>query len=639
MKRRRILAVLVLALGLMVCPAKVSEAAPMVTAWTYQGRLMDANGPADGLYDLEFRLFNSPADGNQTGGTVEANDVDVIDGYFTAELNFGSSVFDGNSVWLQIDVRPGDSNDPNAYTTLSPRQEVTPTPYALQTRGIFVDKAENVGIGTTSPTGKLHVDGGKAKKGLVAMNGKDIVLKAQDGGDALIGGHGGVGGDIILQPGEGGWDLHGLLRSRSGKVGIGTDRPDATLDVRGSVKITGGSPDAGKVLISDATGLASWESLTVLSDGDWTVSGSDMYSIPTGNVGIGTTSPEAKLDVRGTIKVDQTISAYDSSGLMLTNDDGLLCLYIADSGHVGIGELFPSFPFHVKKHYNTGWVSGIHNEGTGPDAHGLLVRADGGEPLLVQSASTDILCTNQSGNVGIGTREPVNKLHVKSRIRIEGSDTSFPFLDLVNSAGTGRWTLYGNNDDDFRIAEYVGTLRGDRIVIKEGGNVGIGTTSPGAKLDVAGRIRVSNTDGDPIVEIGEGLDYAEGFDVTEEADIEAGTVLVIDSENPGKLTVSRSAYDSKVAGIVAGANGIGSGVRLGAGQFDHDVALAGRVYCKVDTTDAAVQPGDLLTTSAIPGYAMKATDYDRALGAILGKAMEKLEQGKKEQILVLVTLQ
>ena len=78
---------------------------------------------------------------------------------------------------------------------------------------------------------------------------------------------------------------------------------------------------------------------------------------------------------------------------------------------------------------------------------------------------------------------------------------------------------------------------------------------------------------------------------------------------------------------------------LGAGQFDYDVALAGRVYCNVDTTQAGVEAGDLLTTSATPGYAMKSTDYARAQGAILGKAMESLEKGQKGQILVLVTLQ
>jgi len=68
-------------------------------------------------------------------------------------------------------------------------------------------------------------------------------------------------------------------------------------------------------------------------------------------------------------------------------------------------------------------------------------------------------------------------------------------------------------------------------------------------------------------------------------------------------------------------------------------ALVGRVYCNVDATEEAVRPGDLLTTSSTPGYAMKVKDYTRAQGAILGKAMDRLERGKKGQILVLVTLQ
>ena len=157
--------------------------------------------------------------------------------------------------------------------------------------------------------------------------------------------------------------------------------------------------------------------------------------------------------------------------------------------------------------------------------------------------------------------------------------------------------------------------------------------------DLVGNVIIrSYSSGNPVVELGEGLDYAEGFDVSNGDGVVPGTVLIIDPDNPGKLTVSCQPYDTKVAGIVAGANEMGSGVRLG-GQFDYDVALAGRVYCNVDAMEAGVEPGDLLTTSAIPGYAMKVTDYDRAQGAILGKAMERLEKGSKGQILVLVTLQ
>ena len=147
------------------------------------------------------------------------------------------------------------------------------------------------------------------------------------------------------------------------------------------------------------------------------------------------------------------------------------------------------------------------------------------------------------------------------------------------------------------------------------------------------------SDGTKIIELGKGLDYAEGFDVKDENNLSEGMVVVIDAENPGKLKVSHDEYDRKVAGIVAGANGLGSGVRLGGGNFDCDVALAGRVYCNVIAHDRNIEPGDLLTTSAIPGYAMVVSDFDKAQGAILGKAMERLAKGEKGKILVLVTLQ
>ncbi len=136
MKNTRILAVVLLVLGLIVCFARISEAEPMGTAFTYQGRLMDANFPADGPYDFEFRLFDDPCTGTQQGNTIGFNDLDVIDGYFTVELDFGSDVFDGDARWLDIGVRPGGKT--SAYTKLSPRQEVTPTPYALHTYGLTV---------------------------------------------------------------------------------------------------------------------------------------------------------------------------------------------------------------------------------------------------------------------------------------------------------------------------------------------------------------------------------------------------------------------------------------------------------------------------------------------------------------------
>jgi len=243
-----------------------------------------------------------------------------------------------------------------------------------------------------------------------------------------------------------------------------------------------------------------------------------------------------------------------------------------------------------------------------------------------------------SGNLGIGTTNPVRNLHIYGsgpRILIETNDG---FSPEVNFRGTGSdWAIYRHSGlGDLRFYQ-----AGDKVVLQNNtGNVGIGTSSPTQRLTVRGNIEVqSAATGTAVVQIGEGLDYAEGFDVTEKDGISSGTVLVIDPENPGKLALSSKPYDSRVAGIVAGANSLGSGVKLGAGQFDHDVALAGRVYCKVDGGKEGIEPGDLLTSSEIPGHAMKAVDHERAWGAIIGKAMERLEKGTSGQILVLVTLQ
>jgi len=167
------------------------------------------------------------------------------------------------------------------------------------------------------------------------------------------------------------------------------------------------------------------------------------------------------------------------------------------------------------------------------------------------------------------------------------------------------------------------------------------TNSSGAyAAEFTGNVRIrSGATGDEVILLGDGLDYAEGFDLAAGGEASPGAVLVIDPDHAGRLTLSRTAYDRKVAGVVAGAGGLGSGVRLGADSFDCDVALAGRVYCNVDATNAAVEPGDLLTTSPTPGHAMKVVDHQAAQGAILGKAMEGLPAGTRGQILILVTLQ
>ena len=123
--------------------------------------------------------------------------------------------------------------------------------------------------------------------------------------------------------------------------------------------------------------------------------------------------------------------------------------------------------------------------------------------------------------------------------------------------------------------------------------------------------------------------------------IPEGSVVVIDEENPGHLKQATRAYDTRVAGIISGANGVKAGISLhqeGLLEGGQNVALTGRVFVKVDASFGAIKPGDLLTTSDTPGHAMKVTDSSKSQGAILGKAMTALNEGQG-MVLVLVSLQ
>jgi hypothetical protein len=122
-------------------------------------------------------------------------------------------------------------------------------------------------------------------------------------------------------------------------------------------------------------------------------------------------------------------------------------------------------------------------------------------------------------------------------------------------------------------------------------------------------------------------DCAEHFDVNVADVCEPGTVMVID--DAGALVPSCQEYDRRVAGVISGAGNLRPGLILGEGATAGrlPVALVGTVFCKVVATPMPIAVGDLLTTSTVPGHAMKASDPSRAFGAIIGKALEPLPAG------------
>ena len=113
------LTVLGIALGLLPLTA---HAEPLGTAFTYQGVLEQEGLPVSGDFNMVFQLFDAATGGNQVGGNVMILGHPVTEGLFTAELDFGIQVFDGNARWLQVFVES---------TPLYPRQAITSVPYAL----------------------------------------------------------------------------------------------------------------------------------------------------------------------------------------------------------------------------------------------------------------------------------------------------------------------------------------------------------------------------------------------------------------------------------------------------------------------------------------------------------------------------
>ena len=142
---------LVATLGtLLALTAGLAQAgAPLGTAFTYQGQLKKNGASVSGTCDFQFKLFDAASAGTQVGSAVSANAVPVMNGLFTVQLDFGAGAFSGDARWLEVAVKcAGDS----AFTTLTPRQALTATPYALHARNNW---ALNGNAGTAAGTNFL----------------------------------------------------------------------------------------------------------------------------------------------------------------------------------------------------------------------------------------------------------------------------------------------------------------------------------------------------------------------------------------------------------------------------------------------------------------------------------------------------
>ena len=149
---QRLFSLLMTALVLLLA---ASTASAQGTTFTYQGRLTDTGMPASNIYEMQFRLFDSLAGGTQQGLTITNSSVQVTNGVFSVQLDFGDQ-FDGYSRYLEIAIRPLGSPDP--FVVLSPRQPVACSPYAIKsvTAGSADTAANATQLGGMPPSGFIQ---------------------------------------------------------------------------------------------------------------------------------------------------------------------------------------------------------------------------------------------------------------------------------------------------------------------------------------------------------------------------------------------------------------------------------------------------------------------------------------------------
>jgi hypothetical protein len=151
----------------------VVDANAQTSVFTYQGQLTDNGSPANGIFDLRFSIYGIVSGGAPVAGPVTNSAVNVTNGLFTVELDFGSATFNGGARWLEIGVRPAGS--PNDYSPLSPRQPLTSVPYAI--RALAAGSASNL-LGTFSATNLTDTLPDARLSTNVALLGSSAVFRA-----------------------------------------------------------------------------------------------------------------------------------------------------------------------------------------------------------------------------------------------------------------------------------------------------------------------------------------------------------------------------------------------------------------------------------------------------------------------------
>lgn len=563
--------------------AMAQAATPVGSTIAYQGRLDVSGFAAEGTYDFRFRLYDADSAGAQIGAAQFLADAALTDGTFTAPLDFGASAFTSDARWVEISVRDGASS--GAYTVLAPRQRVYAAPVALKAinenwsasgNNIFNANSGNVGVNEPGPLARLHVTGANQLPNLASSM---------------------LGTDQILVEAQTAW------------IGLYSDEIGAPASGISFSEVNSTNGALSKWAIAQRTsGNGADLSITYGNNQDGNANARYLQVKSTGDVGIGVNSPNAKLHVKtlgttpftpeNTLRITSeypstianTTEYMDFKGNQIhakqDNNPSTLELQ-PDNGEVAIG---PGLLSDAKLTITRTAVPNLFNSDLSLD------------DVVIQDAANAWLglYSDPSGNVGSG----------------------ITFGESSGSAAEPKWAIYARTSDN------VGDL-----------NITFGTGTNPTNNEKMLQIDRDGTTKVKVLEI-LGADVSERFPM--KGCVEPGMVVMIDAGSSGHLCLAAGEYNTRVAGIVSGAGDIPVGAILGNMKGSEDappIALSGRVWTYCDATEAAIEVGDLLTTSATPGHAMKASDAGRRGGAVIGKAMSSLALGETGLVLVLVNLQ
>jgi hypothetical protein len=403
--------------------------------------------------------------------------------------------------------------------------------------GIFVGSTGNVGVGTTSPTSKMHVYGGGIIADLttgnpfavrennierVALNYnftdnlfkiqtvdstntlKDRFVISSEVDTAAITAKN-INTFNILDDESADGSFADVLRLNYANAGNNTGSVNALL-FDSTTGNTGAKAGIGfERLSAYGVGTLHFFTNSTAASGDATIADARMSITSSGNVGIGTTSPSELLHLSGTgttklqidggsytgnqLRVGSSVAGKSVDGISIISgaDQGISFMpasqagmVITSTGNVGIGTTSPQAELHVHQTgANVNFLLTRDNYGTqisGSDgASNGIFRVEN----MQNGTLTEHLRIDASGNVGIGTTNPGQLLHLWS------SSNSGTGLSLENTDASGRnWRLFSDNDGAFKIRD--DNALANRLAITSSGSVGIGTTDPSGKLHING---------------------------------------------------------------------------------------------------------------------------------------------------------